>query len=59
MSVLIRGMQMPKNCLECEIKAWEDGFNEYVCPFSGIMCLSIGIQDDCPLVEVIDWEESE
>lgn len=50
MSVLIKGMEMPKNCLECNIKAWEDGFNVYVCPFSGMPCLSIGIQYDCPLV---------
>lgn len=52
MSVLIRGMKMPKNCLECEIKAWGEDFNEHVCPFSGILCLSIGRQDDCPLVEL-------
>lgn len=50
MSVLIKDMEMPRNCLECKIKAWEEGFNEYVCPFSGILCLSIGRQDDCPLV---------
>lgn len=52
MSILIRGMTMPKNCQECKIKAWEEGFNVYVCPFSGIPCLSIGRQDDCPLVEL-------
>lgn len=52
MSVLIKDMEMPRNCLECKIKAWEEGFNEYVCPFSGIICLSIGRQDDCPLVEL-------
>ena len=52
MSVLIKGMTMPNNCMECKIKAREDGFNKYVCPFSGILCLSMGIQDDCPLVEL-------
>ena len=52
MGVYVKGMKMPKNCLECEIKAWEEGFSEYVCPFSGIICLSIGKQDDCPLVEL-------
>lgn len=52
MGAYIKGMKMSKNCLECEIKAWEEGFSEYVCPFSGIPCLSIGRQDDCPLVEL-------
>lgn len=52
MSVIIRDMEMPKNCIECSIKSWgEDG---YVCPFSGIMALNVGRQDDCPLEEVID-----
>ena len=50
MSVIIKGMEMPENCVMCSIKAWdEDG---YVCPFSGIMCLNIGRQADCPLVEL-------
>jgi len=58
MSVLIMGMKMPKDCLECEIKAWEEDFDGYVCPFSRIPCLSIGRQDDCPLVELlIDGDE--
>ena len=52
MSVLIKGMKMPRNCLECGIKEWEEGFNEYECPFNEILCLSIGKQDDCPLVEL-------
>lgn len=51
MSVLINGMKMPKNCMECAIRSWtEDEWD--VCPFSGIMALNIGRQNDCPLVEV-------
>ncbi len=51
MSVLIKGMKMPKNCMECAIRSWtEDEWD--VCPFSGIMALNIGRQNDCPLVEV-------
>lgn len=51
MSILIKGMKMPKNCMECAIRSWtEDEWD--VCPFSGIMALNIGRQNDCPLVEV-------
>ena len=53
MSVLIKGMEMPKSCLECKIKSWdEDG--DYICPFSEVVCLNIGRQYDCPLIEVPD-----
>lgn len=52
MSVLIKGMKMPKNCLECEIRSYDANAGEEYCPFSQIVCLSIGIQDDCPLVEL-------
>ena len=48
--ILIKGMEMPKSCCECAIKSW-DGEDD-VCPFSGISALSIGRQDDCPLVPV-------
>ena len=50
MSVLIKGMKMPKNCCECPIKVW--GYEGYICPFSGIEALNIGIQRDCPLIEL-------
>lgn len=55
MSVLIRGMKMPRNCRECKIKTWEERYNVYECPFGGILelsCLSNGRQDDCSLVEL-------
>ena len=51
MSVLIKGMEMPENCMECAIKTWTEDEGD-VCPFSGIMALNIGRQNDCPLVEV-------
>ncbi len=50
MSVLIKGMEMPKTCADCKLILYANG--EYICPFSGIMALNIGRQDDCPLVEV-------
>lgn len=52
MGVYIRGMKMPKNCLECEIRSYDANAEEEYCPFSQMECLSIGIQDNCPLVEV-------
>jgi hypothetical protein len=52
MSVLIKRMEMPKNCMECDLKSWNPDEYDYVCPFSGIMALNIGRQNDCPLVEV-------
>ena len=52
MSVIVKGMKMPENCEECSIKAWDDYEGYYVCPFSKIMTLNIGRQNDCPFVEV-------
>ena len=43
-------IEMPTSCCECAIKSW-DGEDD-VCPFSGISALSIGRQDDCPLIPV-------
>ena len=50
MSILIKGMEMPKNCEECAIKSWDT--EDYVCPFSGVSTLCISRQDDCPLIPV-------
>lgn len=52
MSVLIKGMQMPKNCLECDIRGYDANAGEEYCPFTQIECLSIGRQNECPLVEI-------
>ena len=50
MGIYIKGMKMPKNCLECYCTEHDDegGY----CPFTKIECLSISRQKDCPLVEV-------
>ena len=55
MSVLVKGMKMPKNCFECKIKSWQECYNVYSCPFTGIIYLSNmskGRKDGCPLVGV-------
>lgn len=55
MSVIVKGMKMPENCMECKIKQYVDYESDYcVCPFSEVMCLSIGRQDACPLVALPD-----
>lgn len=54
MSVLIRGMDMPKNCNECKF-CW-DSLGERFCFLNGHIMFDInsGIEKhpDCPLVEV-------
>ena len=50
MSVLIKGMEMPKRCCKCNLKYW-DG-EEEVCPFVGWIA-SIGRHDSCPLIPVL------
>lgn len=52
MGVYIKGMRMPENCCECEIRSYDANAEEEYCPFNQIECLSIGIQDNCPLVKV-------
>lgn len=57
MSVLIRGMEIPKNCAECKIKGeGSDSLYTWNCPFTGFEytrydCVNDRL-DDCPLVEV-------
>ena len=48
MSVVI-DMEMPKNCLECDIRGYDANAGEEYCPFSQVECLSIGRQKDCPI----------
>ena len=53
MSILIKDMNMPQNCEECDLKVWDEYDNiDYVCPFSEVIVLNIGRQGSCPLVEV-------
>lgn len=47
-------INMPENCMECSIRAWESGEEVDYCPVTGYECLSIGRQDACPLKEVDD-----
>ena len=55
MSVLIKGMDMPKNCDECDLSTWEGfplGGLKLVCQLLGQVD-DIEIRDeDCPLIEV-------
>ena len=46
MSILIKGMEMPENCIDC----FAETYNE--CMATGKMVNSIGRPDWCPLVEV-------
>ena len=56
MSVLIRDMEMPSDCCQCKLARYDDYENETFCPFTDVMCLSIGRQNDCPLEEVPEHE---
>lgn len=51
MRVYIKDMEMPKNCLECSLSDVDDDYGR-CCLFSGIACLNIGRQNNCPLVEI-------
>lgn len=48
--IVIMGMNMPKNCLECIHVVWNG--EDDVCRFSGISALNIGRQVGCPLIEL-------
>lgn len=41
MSIIIKGIEMPKNCDECFLSEWNIFNEQFYCPF-----------DDCPLVEI-------
>ena len=50
MSVLIKGMDMPKSCERCIITA-KGQYAKY-CVITGLSCINNERQKDCPLVEV-------
>lgn len=52
MSVLIRGMTMPKNCLECVFYRTTDPFYDY-CMISSVEPKGY-VPNDCPLIQVPD-----
>lgn len=51
MAIYIKGVEMPKNCLECKL-AINDNNHQRYCPFTNVVCLNIGVQDNCPLTEI-------
>ena len=55
MGIYIKGMEMPKSCCECKIKQWDD--EDDFCLFTGVICLGIGRQAKCPLVEISTVDE--
>ena len=52
MSVLVRGMEMPESCDECNFHCYE-GNGDYACVVTLSLANSKGVREDwCPLVEV-------
>ena len=52
MSVLIKGMQIPRDCKHCKIAFYDEVYGT-ICPFSGIAFeADRKRQETCPLVEV-------
>ena len=54
MSVLIKGMEMPTSCYDCNfsVEAYE-GSGVYACVITdNCVCKGAGMRDDCPLVPV-------
>ena len=57
MSVLIKDLEMPKNCLTCKLRG-DGSDSKYIwdCPFTGFEYTreegETGRLDDCPLIEV-------
>ena len=57
MSVIVKGMEMPKNCLTCKLRG-DGSDSKYIwdCPFTGLEYTREDGEtrrlDDCPLVEV-------
>ena len=52
MSVIVKGMEFPENCLKCDLRGYDANAGEEYCPFTQVECLSIGRQEACPLVEL-------
>ena len=53
MSIIIKGMEMPKSCQDCQFLCWSGG---YVCPASRMdMGLTLYVKSrhkNCPLIEL-------
>ena len=50
MSECVVRMEMPENCCECQLRQEDFDTGEEFCPFTGVECLSIGRQDNCPII---------
>ena len=50
MSECVVRMEMPENCCECQIRQEDYEMGEEFCPFTGVECLSIGRQNNCPII---------
>ena len=50
MSECVVRMEMPQNCCGCQLRMEDYDTGEEFCPFTGVECLSIGRQDNCPIV---------
>lgn len=51
--VLMRMKKVPENCCECELRQDDFDRGEEFCPFTGVECLSIGRQANCPIIGVL------
>lgn len=52
MSVLIKGMEMPKTCSNCAVVQYDDEESEYYCPFSNKIAFRDSRRASCPFVEL-------
>ncbi len=52
MSVIVKGMKFPENCLKCDLRSYDANAGEEYCPFTQVECLRIGRQESCPLREI-------
>lgn len=50
MSECVVRMEMPENCCECQLRQEDYEMGEEFCPFTGVECLSIGRQNNCPII---------
>lgn len=50
MSECVVRMEMPRNCCECQLRQEDYDTGEEFCQFTGVECLSIGRQNNCPII---------
>ena len=50
--VLVKGMKMPKTCLDCVVVKYDDEECEYYCPFSNKIAFRDSRRASCPFVEL-------